>query len=300
MHSRELTTMDLELLKRFYIVAEEGTIGRAAQRIHVVPSALTRSISDFENQLQTKLFDRVPKGMRLTPQGERLHAFARQILEQTDSFEKAFHEKEEEISGELKIVTTPFTGTDWLVPSLKNFLEKNPDIKIRILLRSENIDPLEGDVTICSFIPHQPHLIQKPLLSGTIRLFASQDYLKKFGIPQKPEDLDNHRLITYKGNYYTAYGSTNWILNLGLKNEQPSRQSYFEIDSLHGMLNSALQGYGIVELPDLLVPPDIGLKEVMPEVTGPFIELYYIFPDNRKNSKKINKLYKHLVKKGKP
>lgn len=291
--------MDLELLKRFYIVADEGNVGRAAKKIHIAQSALTRSISDFEYQLKTQLFDRVPKGMRLTTQGERLFAFAKQILEQTDSFEKAFHEKEDEISGELKIVTTPFVGTDWLVPNLKGFLEKYPDIKVRILLRSENIDPSEGDVTICPFIPHQPHLVQEHLLTTQVQLFSSLPYLKKFGTPQKPEDLDHHRLITYKGNYYTAYGSTNWVLNLGAKREQPPRQSYFEIDSLSGMLNSALQGYGIVELPDLFVSSGTGLIEVMPEVKGPTIELYYIFPEKRKDSKKINKLFKYIAKKGK-
>ena len=62
------------------------------------------------------MFDRVPKGMRLTSQGERLYVFARQILELTDSFEKAFHEKENEVSGDLKIITTPFYGSEWLAP----------------------------------------------------------------------------------------------------------------------------------------------------------------------------------------
>jgi len=54
--------------------------------------------------------------MRLTSQGERLYVFARQILELTDSFEKAFHEKENEVSGDLKIITTPFYGSEWLAP----------------------------------------------------------------------------------------------------------------------------------------------------------------------------------------
>ena len=55
----------------------------------------------------------------------------------------------------------------------------------------------------------------------------------------------------------------------------------------------------IVELPDLFILEGMDLKEVMPEVTGPVIDLYYIFPANRKNSKKINALFKYLAKKGK-
>ena len=116
--------MDLELLKRFYIVAQEGTLAKAAEKVHVAQSAVARSVQLFEHQMKTKLFERVPKGMQLTPQGERLFVFAKQIFEQTDNFEKVFHEKEDEISGELKIVTTPFIGADWVIPNLKTFLWK--------------------------------------------------------------------------------------------------------------------------------------------------------------------------------
>ena len=71
--------MDLELLKRFYITAQEGNMGRAAERIHVAQSALTRSIHLFEHQMKTKLFDRKPKGIQMTPQGERLYVFAKKF-----------------------------------------------------------------------------------------------------------------------------------------------------------------------------------------------------------------------------
>jgi len=152
---------------------------------------------------------------------------------------------------------------------LKVFLDRYPDINIRILLKNENIDLTQGDVAICPLIPHQPHLIQKYLYTARIKLFASQSYLNKFGIPQTIDDLHHHRLIIYRGNYYTTYGSTNWLLNLGIQNGQAPRKSYFEIDSLNGMLNSALQGYGIVELPDMSLILNSGLKEILPEITGP-------------------------------
>lgn len=91
--------MDLNLLRRFYIVAEAGSLMKAAERIQVVPSALTRSIIDFEDQLNTKLFERSSKGMKLTSQGERLYLFAKEILAQADSFERIFLEKGDEIEG---------------------------------------------------------------------------------------------------------------------------------------------------------------------------------------------------------
>ena len=288
--------MDLELLKRFYIVAQEGTVWRAADRIHVVQSAVTRSINLFEHQMKTRLFERTPKGMQLTPQGERLFVFAKRIFEETDNFEKIFHEKEDEIEGEIKIVTTPFIGAEWLVPTLKNFLEKHPNIKINIFLTSENIEATEGDIAICTMIPHQPHLTHHYLFTTYIRLFASPSYLKKFGTPQTVDDLNNHRLITYKDNYYSPYGSTNWILKVGNKENVRPRESYFKINSLHGMINAALQGYGIVELPDHFPVLRTEFTEVLPDIYGPKIDIYFIFPESRQKSKKINLLLKYLLK----
>lgn len=291
--------LDLSKLRGFYMIAREGNMTRAAEKLNVSQPSLSQLIDALEHNMKTKLFERFPRGMRLTAQGEQLYAYATQVMELTDSFEKYFYEKEDEIEGEIKILTTPFMGSDWLIPILNGFLDKYPKLTVKILLRNDNIDPSEADVVISTLIPHQPHLIQKHLFSPQIKLFASQAYLKKFGTPQTAEDLNHHRLITYRGNYYTAYGSTNWILNVGIQAGQASRKSYLEIDSLTGMLNSAMHGYGIVELPNISVVINSGLKEVLPETIGPVIDLYYIFPEKRKNSKKINLLFKYLAKKGK-
>lgn len=290
--------MDLELLKRFYIVAEEGTIGKAAEKIRVVPSALTRSITDFEHQMKTKLFDRVPKGMKLTPQGERLYVFAKQFLVQADSFERIFHEREDEIEGEIRILTTPYMGVNWLIPHLKDFLKKYSKVTLKFIFNNEEIRNLEdADVGICPFISHQVGLAQELLFPLTMRLFASTEYLKEFGIPQKPEDLDHHRLIVYKEDYYAPYG--NWILNVGRRAGMPPRKSYIQADTLDGMVQCALQGFGIIEAPDLSSIVDSGLKKVMPEIIGPQAPYYFICPESRKDSKKINFLFRYLAEKEK-
>lgn len=296
---QRIKVMDLELLKRFYIVAEERTIGKAAERIHVVPSALTRSISDFEYQMKTKLFDRTPKGMKLTPQGERLYFFAKQFLAQADSFERVFHEKEDEVEGEIRILTTPYVGVNWLIPHMKGFLKKHPKVTCQFLFNNGMIRDLgEADVGICPFISQQGGLIQEFLFSLSTSLFASPEYLKEFGIPQKPEDLDNHRLIVYKEEYYT-FPIGNWSLSIGRSDTSPPRKSYIQVDTLDSMVQCALQGMGIIEAPDLTSILNSRLKEVLPDLVGPQIPYYFIYPESRKTSKKTNLLFKYLAKKGK-
>lgn len=291
--------MDLFRLNQFYHVAKEGSLTKAAGKLNISISALCRSVQYFEYSLRMTLFERVPQGMLLTHQGERLYDYAKKLIEEAQLFERALRENEDELRGDLRIITFPFVGAEFLVPNLKGFYEKYPEVSIKICIESENINPYEADVILSAYLPHQPHLIQKELFPMHTQLFASEAYLNKYGIPKKPEDFDRHRLITYRGNAPSHLRSITSLLNIGKSANDLPRKSDLEVSSLHGMLNAALEGYGIVELPNYKKVVESGLKVVLPEIRGESTPLYYIFSENRKRSKKINKFYEYLTKNSK-
>ncbi|MBW8308601.1 MAG: LysR family transcriptional regulator [Candidatus Paracaedibacteraceae bacterium] len=289
--------IDLSKLRAFYMVAREGSMNRAAVKMNVSQPSLSLLVGDLEHNVRAKLFERTSKGVHLTPQGERLFIHAKKLLEEHEAFEKVFFEQDDEIEGELKIVTTPYLGSEWLMFKIKNFLKTYPKIKINIILREDkDIYIEEGDIAICTPIHHQPHLIQHYLFTTCLRMVASPDYLKKYGVPQTPEDLDSHPIITYGGNSYNPYGSANWILNLGRTKYAASRESYLQINSLQGIINAALSGYGIAEVPDFpgVLRPE--LIEIKLNDTMPQFDVNYVFHEKRKNSKILNLLLKYLQK----
>ncbi len=181
-----------------------------------------------------------------------------------------------------------------MLPRLKKFGEDYPKIRIKLEFKQhKDIVAEEADVVISSAIPHAPHLIQEYLFSANIALFASKEYLEKHGIPQKVEDLNCHRLIIYGG--YDPYGHNNWVLNLGKHLNEPPRKSYLEVNSLQGLIKSALLGMGIIEAPNdqsVLNFPE--LIRVLPRKRGPLLKVYYVFSQKRKKSKKINLLLEYL------
>ncbi len=197
-------------------------------------------------------------------------------------------------------MTTPHLGAEWLLPKLKKFTDDYPHIRIRMMFRDKkDVVVEEADVAVCSTIPIAPHLIQKYLFTSNIALFASQEYLDRFGTPQTVEDLDHHRLITYGGNVYNPYGNASWVLNLGKELGEPSRISFLEVDSLHGLVNSAVLGLGIIEAPNDPSVLSAGLIRVLPRKRGPRFVVCYVFSEKRQHSKKINLLFECL-KEGNP
>lgn len=292
--------MDLARLQQFYYVAKGGNLTKAAGYLNISPPSLSRSIKYFEYSLKTRLFERASTGMKLTIEGEKLYTYAMHIIQEAEFLKDKLLGNEDAMEGELRLGAQPFCASEWVIFNLNGFLELYPKLKVRIDIDSENVNPTYSDVCLSPFMQLQPHLIQKPLFTLRTKLYASKEYLEKWGTPQKPEDLDHHRLITYKGmDYSPPFGNLSWMLYLGVKSGDMPRTSYLEVSSLHGMMNSALQGYGIAELPDYSFVTNSGLIEILPEEIGPEVTICYIYPRTKQSFKKINKLYEYLSQKQK-
>ena len=290
--------MDWDKLRVFHAVSDAGSFTRAGDALNLSQSAVSRQVSSLEASLKTTLFHRHARGLLLTEQGELLYQTVHDVFHMLTMAEAQLSERQQRPSGPLKITTTVALGSTWLTPRIKEFVELYPDIEVSLQLTDGELDLTmrEADVALRMGAPRQPDLIQRQILQVRTHVYGSRDYLREFGNPQQPEDLDHHRLIVYGEAQPLPVTTINWLLEVGA---QPGhqRRPAFTVNNLYGMYLAVQGGLGLANLPDYMVPPDSNLVQVLPEISSPPTQCYFVYPEEMRHSKRIEVFREFLLRK---
>ena len=285
-------------MRVFHVVSDAGSFTRAGDALNLSQSAVSRQVSSLEASLKTTLFHRHARGLLLTEQGELLYQTVHDVFHMLTMAEAQLSERQERPSGPLKITTTVALGSTWLTPRIKEFVELYPDIEVSLQLTDGELDLTmrEADVALRMGAPRQPDLIQRQILQVRTHVYGSRDYLREFGYPQQPEDLDHHRLIVYGEAQPLPVTTINWLLEVGA---QPGhqRRPAFTVNNLYGMYLAVQGGLGLANLPDYMVPPDSNLVQVLPEISSPPTQCYFVYPEEMRHSKRIEVFREFLLRK---
>jgi DNA-binding transcriptional LysR family regulator len=279
--------MDWDKLRVFHAVAEAGSFTHAGDTLNLSQSAVSRQISALEEALQVPLFHRHARGLILTEQGESLNRTVREVFAKLAITEALLTESKEKPAGRLKVTTTHGFGSLWLAPRLNVFLEAYPEVTVLLLLDDAELDLAmrEADVAIRMHAPKQPDLIQRHLMTMNYHICASPEYLKKYGMPKRPEDLDAHRLILF-GNHHPPVPDINWLAEVGRRPGNP-RRAVLEVNSLKAILLAIRTGTGIGAIPDYAMSDNTDLVRIMTDLKGPKIDVFFVYPEELRNSKRV-------------
>ena len=290
--------MDWDKLRVFHAVAEAGSFTHAGESLNLSQSAVSRQISALEENLKVPLFHRHARGLILTEQGELLYRTAHDVFARLAMTEAQLSESREEASGPLKVTTTFGFGTLWLTPRIREFLELYPDIRFSLVLDDGELDlsMREADVAIRLAPPRQPDLVQRHLMSFRHKIYATREYLLRHGTPTAPEELDSHRIIVFGNESKLPIGDVNWLLSVGAK-PGAERKPVLEVNSVYGLFRAAQSGLGIAALPDYIDFEAGNLVAIMPDIHGPKVDTYFVYPEELRQSKRIAVFRDYLLKK---
>ncbi len=290
--------MDWDKLRIFHAVAEAGSFTHAGESLNLSQSAVSRQISALEESLNVSLFHRHARGLILTEQGELLYRTAHEVFAKLAMAEAQLSESKDRPKGQLKVTTTVALGSTWLTPRMGEFLDVYPDVTVDLLLDDRELDlsMREADVAIRMAPPRQPELIQRHLMTVHMSIYAAPSYIKRYSLPKTIEELDSHKVIVYGEATRPPVPDTNILMRLGVKGAERRRPS-LTVNNVYAIQRAAEAGLGLAALPEFMVQGSSNLVRVLPEVEGPRIDAYFVYPEELRNSKRIQVFRDFLLRK---
>jgi DNA-binding transcriptional LysR family regulator len=293
--------MDWDKVRIFHAVADAGSFTHAGETLNLSQSAISRQIGSLEQSLNVPLFHRHARGLILTEQGEELYNAAHDVVHKLAMAEARLTDSRERPQGELRVSTTVGFGSVWLTPRIKEFLDAYPEIEVGIILAysEPDLSMREADVGIRLSPPTQPDLIQRHLMTFRHYIYASPDYLQQHGMPTTPEALSDHKIITFGEEVGEQTGLTstlNFLREAGMP-DQERRRPVLQVNNIYGIYRAVLSGLGIGALPDYMVEGAANLVRVLPELQSPETDVYYVYPEELRQSVRIAVFRDFLVRK---
>ncbi len=290
--------MDWDKLRIFHAAAEAGSFTHAGDALRMSQSAVSRQVSALEKDLHVALFHRHARGLVLTEQGDLLYRTASEILNKLASAETMLTDATTKPTGDLRVTAPTGLGTVWITQRLREFLDMYPDIRVRLILAEDQLDisMREADVAIWASEPQHGDLIRRPLFHMQIHAYASTAYVKKHGAPAGLDDLDKHRIVSYSGTPQAHLSAIRWLEIAGRDGLAP-RTPAFMANSVIAMKYAIRSGIGIGLIPDYLTNEETELVPVLRDVDLPNMQIYFVYPEELKTSKKVQVFRDFMVTK---
>lgn len=234
----------------FLAVANEGSFARAADRLGIGRSAVSRSVQKLEGQLGVRLFLRTTRSTSLTREGELFHDGCRpgvdRILHALDEMREL---RDGPPRGQLRISATHGFGRKIIAPLLARFRAEFPEVSVELALdeRAPDLAADRIDVAFREGVLEDSQVIAKQLVPMQLLVCASPAYARQHGLPQTLEQLAGHACISQRG---PGGRLQRWEFRVDGKpcSLQPASELVFNDADL--ALQAVLAGQGLAQLPN--------------------------------------------------
>ncbi|WP_299870389.1 LysR family transcriptional regulator [uncultured Hoeflea sp.] len=292
--------IDLRLIETFIQAARRESFSGAARSLRVSPGAVSQNIKSLEGLLQTRLFTRTTRQVKLTPEGRRFLQRCAPAVEALQSAASAIQEEREAFQGQLRITSTTAFGRAEILPLVASFQDAHPELQIELSLSDGFVDLVaeEYDLAIRGGILPDSEYIARLLIPVTPLVCASPDYLAGFGTPRTETDLEGHRVIGMRSS------PSQRVFAWEFADPRSSQPRRLEItpDSImndpESTARAAMLGMGLAQVGSNVVLPLAAagkLKILLADKAVQSRGLYAVYPSKRYAPKKLTALVDHLV-----
>ncbi|MHA2847915.1 LysR family transcriptional regulator [Vibrio harveyi] len=232
--------MNIEHLKLFVRLASTHNISMAGQELGLSPAVASAHINKLEEGLGVRLVHRTTRKVSLTEEGQAFLPHAEEVLATVEAARGAVGVGHKAPTGTLRVTASASFGRLHLVPALKGFMAKYPELAIDFRFSDSIIDMVEGgfDVAVRLAELKDSSLVARKLAPDRRIVVASPEYLAQHGTPQSPEELVNHECVTLAG-------LENWVFETPEGQYSMRASGSFRTDNGDAMRDACIDGLGV-------------------------------------------------------
>lgn len=275
-------------LLSFMVVARERSFTRAAPQLGVSQSALSHAMRNLEARLEVRLLTRTTRSVAPTEAGEQLFMRLSPHLLEIEQELTALRDTRDRPAGNIRLTAGEHAMSAVLWPVLKPFMAQYPDINVEVTVDNGLTDIVDGRFDAGVRLGEQ---VAKDMIAVRIApdmrmaVVGSAEYLQRFGVPETPEQLDQHRCINMR--LPTRGGLYAWEFERDGRELRVRVDGQLILNSLPQRIDAAENGLGLAYVPEDAVQDALAesrlvrvLEAWCPAFTG--YHLYY--PSRRQHT----------------
>lgn len=284
--------MQWEGISEFVGVAETESFTLASKKMAISTAQVSRQISALEQRLNIKLFYRTTRKVSLTEEGRIFYQHCRSVLDGLDAAERAITNLQSKPQGKIKLTAPVTYGEQQIMPLVNDFIKQYSDIEVSAYLSNQQVDIVEQGYDLAIRIGKltDSSMMAKKLGQRTSYICASPEYVKHYGIPHSLSELNKHNCLLGSLDY--------WHFRDDDKERHIRVNGRLRYNSGHSLVDAALKGLGIVQLPDYYVQHHIESGKLVTLLDN-YREIdqgiWAVYPQNRHLSPKIRLLVDFLA-----
>lgn len=283
---------DWNKARAFLVTAEEGSLSAAARALGMAQPTLGRQVDGLEQELGIVLFERVGRGLTLTPSGLELLEHVRDMGEAAGRVSLTALGQSQALEGTICISASETYATVLLPPLVAKLRKMEPGIQVEIVVANHASDlrRREADIAIRNFRPTEPDLIAKKIGDAYAVLYATPEYIAQIGSPTKPHDLRHADFVNMDRSGMMLKGLNTLGLGLTEANFPLLTESYLVMWEL------VRQGAGIGVLDAYIGDADPAVRRVLPDLEPLVFPIWLVAHRELTTNRRIRMVYDFLAK----
>jgi DNA-binding transcriptional LysR family regulator len=274
----------LELLRTFVRVTEMSSFTVAGESLGLPRSTVSEHVQALEMLVGTRLLQRTTRKVQATQDGLVLYERSKDLLSHMDEIEGLFRQDEASLVGRIRIDMPNILARRVVMPRLPEFMAQHPNLELEISSTDRRVDVLSEGFDCVVRVGAQPDqsVVARHLCDFTMVNCASPEYLRRYGVPERLEDLTQHRLVHYVG--VLGSRSEGFVYEQeGTLHRVPMAGSV-TVNSTDCYESACLGGFGLIQAPLTGMQPHLlsgELVAVLPQFNAPSMEVSLLYARQR-------------------